>query len=510
MAHPSPSFSSSAASPGVDPRVSSSSQGPDPAKSVPGDDLQRAISNLRAEIGQAGCDVDLWLQHVAETAQRTTAANGAAIAMRQETEIVCRARAGEMAPPLGTKLDASSGISGECLRTARPVRCEDTTRDARVDPEVRRQLGLWSLAAVSLGQEPNVIGILEVFSALPYSFSLRHLEMLQQLAELVMATQRMSTAAAVEEEKERNSRLTAIPTPPAAQSEGPTLGLRERVGKFLEKERQTLVHAFQTGGGRRKLAVFGMAALAISLGLGWFFGQAEPAKSSPPGSSQAVTRHVRSSSPNTSAPLVWGPQPAAPVTATTVKPSPSSVVVMAGKRENVKVGGELPATSTGADVAAQNQQPYGDQVHIVVVERRPVGAIPAVPSQSSLENAPTLAAADSGTPDPLGTVLSAPASLPEAGMPVSQGLTGGVLLHHVQPAYPEEARAMRLEGAVVLQAIVAADGRVQRVHVISGHPLLAGAARSAVAHWRYRPFLLNGTPVPMQTEIKVDFKLPTE
>lgn len=493
MAHPSLSFSNPTASPGVDSHIPANAGAAETGKSGSNDDLQRAIDTLRAE---SGWTIEQWLQRVAEIAQRVTAANGAAIAMRQDSEIVCRARAGEMAPPLGTKLDANSGISGECLSTARPVRCEDTTRDARVDPEVRRQLGLWSLAAVPLGQESNVIGILEVFSALPYSFSLRHVEMLQQLADLVIAAQGGATGALAPGERERNLLLGGVT---AQARPEPTLGLRERIANFLDDERAVLLHAFQTQSGRRRLAVTTMAALAISLGLGWFFGQAEPTKSSPPRTSDAPARHVRSASSNASTALVWGPQTKPASAGNNVKPNPSSIVVMAGKRENVNT----------EDVVGR-PEPQGNAVHMVVMERKPLSVIPATDSGSAAENAPALAAVGSGTQDPLGTVLSAPLNLPEAAMAVSKGVTQGVLVQHVQPAYPMQARAMRLEGSVVLQALVLADGRVQQVHVISGHPLLAGAARSAVAHWRYRPFLLNGTPVPMRTQIQVDFKLPTE
>jgi protein TonB len=93
-------------------------------------------------------------------------------------------------------------------------------------------------------------------------------------------------------------------------------------------------------------------------------------------------------------------------------------------------------------------------------------------------------------------------------MNVSAGLTQGVVVHRVQPVYPPQARTMRLEGTVLLQATVAEDGTVRQISVTSGPPLLARAAETAVARWRYRPFLLNGKPIAMRTEITLDFKLP--
>jgi len=80
----------------------------------------------------------------------------------------------------------------------------------------------------------------------------------------------------------------------------------------------------------------------------------------------------------------------------------------------------------------------------------------------------------------------------------------------VQPLYPPQARTLRLGGTVVLHAVVEEDGTVHDLSLVSGHPVLAHAAISAVRQWRYRPFRLNGKPVAMRTEIRVDFKLPSD
>ena len=67
---------------------------------------------------------------------------------------------------------------------------------------------------------------------------------------------------------------------------------------------------------------------------------------------------------------------------------------------------------------------------------------------------------------------------------------------------------MRLEGPVVLEATVSEKGQLENVKVVSGHVMLAQAAIDAVRQWRYRPYLLNGKPVRMQTKITVNFKMP--
>jgi len=75
------------------------------------------------------------------------------------------------------------------------------------------------------------------------------------------------------------------------------------------------------------------------------------------------------------------------------------------------------------------------------------------------------------------------------------------------PAYPETAKEDRIEGPVVVQAIISKDGFVDRVHVIEGNPRLRSAATEAISKWRYKPYLLNGHPVEVATTITVDFSL---
>jgi periplasmic protein TonB len=90
---------------------------------------------------------------------------------------------------------------------------------------------------------------------------------------------------------------------------------------------------------------------------------------------------------------------------------------------------------------------------------------------------------------------------------VSEGVMAGALVHRVDPAYPTIARNMRLSGVVRLRAIIAADGSVQQLELLSGHPILAQAAKAAVEQWRYRPTLLDGVPVEVETYITVTFIL---
>ncbi|MGE5569934.1 MAG: energy transducer TonB [Rhodospirillales bacterium] len=81
------------------------------------------------------------------------------------------------------------------------------------------------------------------------------------------------------------------------------------------------------------------------------------------------------------------------------------------------------------------------------------------------------------------------------------------LIDRVIPPYPALARRARIEGAVRLRAVISRDGRVQEISLIEGHPLLVPAAVEAVRQWRYRPTMLNGEPVEVDTEITVFFTL---
>jgi protein TonB len=81
------------------------------------------------------------------------------------------------------------------------------------------------------------------------------------------------------------------------------------------------------------------------------------------------------------------------------------------------------------------------------------------------------------------------------------------LIHDVTPKYPPEAGRERIEGTVVLRAVIGKDGSVQDVRVESGLPVLAQAAMDAVKQWRYKPYLLNGEPVEVDSRITINFTL---
>ncbi len=90
---------------------------------------------------------------------------------------------------------------------------------------------------------------------------------------------------------------------------------------------------------------------------------------------------------------------------------------------------------------------------------------------------------------------------------ISQGVTKGLLIHRVEPSYPPLARQARVQGEVVLSAVIDREGNIQNLQLVSGHPMLVPSAIAAVKQWHYKPYLLNGQPVEVETTITVIFAL---
>jgi len=123
-----------------------------------------------------------------------------------------------------------------------------------------------------------------------------------------------------------------------------------------------------------------------------------------------------------------------------------------------------------------------------------VGTDVGLPFAATIESAKPAAAAEPVKPKP--TSIHASSTLSQA-----------MLIHQVKPPYPPLARAARVSGTVRLAAVIARDGTIQHLQLVSGPPLLVKAALEAVQQWRYKPTLLGGEPVEVITEILVNFNL---
>lgn len=171
------------------------------------------------------------LQLVAERAVSITGADGLAIALAQNNEIVLRAAAGMVRPDVGARIDRDSAFSGACFRTAQVINCDDTETDPRVNLQACRKLGARSMVAVPLCGRRRVIGVLEAFSTWPFAFNDSDVRNLTLLAELVLAAlkpedeDRFAQSAQVAATKLEPPKPTVVPGPkdvaPAAPAQTP-------------------------------------------------------------------------------------------------------------------------------------------------------------------------------------------------------------------------------------------------------------------------------------------------
>lgn len=277
-------------------------------------------------------------------------------------------------------------------------------------------------------------------------------------------------------------------------------------------------HATEGSGGARKYAGIA-AAVALVVALGYFgytkFGGSNPASQN----AMQKPQPVQASVPNPVA------SPASSMAATEpspVTPAPSTAVVSQPVSKPKAGLNSAPVTK----IAAGKEEEAAPEVVTKTFAPAPmhVKTEPAAAKAQAPKQAPTPPPADDTAavlPNPLAvgsandstlpSLVPVPANLPVAPagtVKISQGVSQGLLIKKVQPQYPQNARAMRIEGPVQMQALIDKEGKITNVKVVKGQPVLARAAVDAVRQWRYKPYYLDGQPVEIQTEITVMFKLP--
>jgi protein TonB len=111
----------------------------------------------------------------------------------------------------------------------------------------------------------------------------------------------------------------------------------------------------------------------------------------------------------------------------------------------------------------------------------------------------------------IGGIIGSAAPPPKVATPqklrVSSGVADGLKIHDVTPAYPQMARIAHIQGDVLLQATISKSGVIENLRAVQGHPILIQAAMDAVKQWKYKPYILNGEPVEVETTIKVQFHM---
>ena len=182
-------------------------------------------------------------------------------------------------------------------------------------------------------------------------------------------------------------------------------------------------------------------------------------------------------------------EPSAPVNKPSVKPSAAKTSPIA------------PDTVTKASEVPKSSAP-------LIVKGGETGAVRSQESQEAPSLAVTAQADNKALAGIIGTTSAALPKQPQQTLRVSQGVSQGLLVKRVTPLYPQQARQMRLEGAVLLLATIGKSGDVTNVKQLNGDGILGRAAADAVRQWKYKPYYLNGEPIEIQTQITVNFRLP--
>ncbi len=197
--------------------------------------------------------LDEVLQLVAERAIAITGADGIAIALAENNEIVLRASSGTVRPDVGARIDRDSAFSGACFRTAQIINCDDTETDPRVNLQACRKLGSRSMIAVPLCGRRRVIGLLEAFSAEPFGFNDSDICSLSLLAELIVGAlkpededrfaQSAQVAAAALEEPPASKAPKEPPAPPIVPPPAKTIAPAKPAEKTAGVAPQPVVEA---------------------------------------------------------------------------------------------------------------------------------------------------------------------------------------------------------------------------------------------------------------------------
>jgi hypothetical protein len=160
-----------------------------------GGDGCAASATVQYEFSSLGTDLTAALRLIGERARSLTRGSSAAIALLHKGSVICRASVGEKAPALGTRLDVNSGLSGECFRVGRALRCDDTEMDPRVDLEICRRLGVRSILAAPVRYERDTVGLLMVFATDAFNFDEGDVAVVESLAHTVIVSMRRAASA---------------------------------------------------------------------------------------------------------------------------------------------------------------------------------------------------------------------------------------------------------------------------------------------------------------------------
>ena len=430
----------------------------------------------RAEELPSDLALDLRLHEILEDAIQATAATGAMIALASGDNLVCRATSGEKAPGTGTFVNTHSGLAGVCVQTREMQRCDDTLTDPRVNTDACRALDVRSIVVLPVLEGTRLWGILELFSSSPSAFSDADVPDLLVLGRRVSHTVR----DAVE-----GGSVTPSPDPLSAL-------VKAHQDQTETEAREILKSGLHDPSAHRRdyrTGALTVVVIALAVLLGWMVGRVGWSMSFNRSGAQlpATTEEI----PTTT----QGTLQSAPVTAE--KPADS---VKAASLASVPPPASRPSPKPRNEPKAESKAETGEP---------PGGLVVYEQGKVVFRMAPTPKSSASGSVSgSVPTAETEEADAPAETTALSSSATNNYLLKRVEPQYPEEAKQRRIEGPVVLNALVGTNGVVRELKVVSGDRLLAKSATDAVRQWRFQPHRLNNRLVEFETQITVNFALP--
>ncbi|HYL13689.1 MAG TPA: TonB family protein [Terriglobales bacterium] len=473
--------------------------------------LGEVASTLAAQgLESSQLALDLILHDLADRARMGTGASGAAIALERNGVVVCRAAAGATVPDLGVRINTESGLTGACIRGRKRQWCSDTETDPRVDPDACRQLGVRSIVVVPLFLGSDLVGVFEIFAPQADAFGERDLTTLQDLGQWVTEALQSSVGKATAPPVS-----APAPAPTSARTVEPVSYPEQAVIALAEQPDHELPAVDQSTRILRAVVLALATVLCLLLGFRWGWQRAYNDRAP----QAAPTVAAAESHPTEAVPEETTPETTpAKLRSKAVKPSAGSQRKHTTKND----AGGLVVFQDGNIVYQQKPAaggPEGQPTNVAGETAKTDSVSSAAQASPETQNVPTKLAPEQqvvaslprsslSTISPGITLPSPSVAAPVLAPRVSQGVTGGKLLHRVDPIYPYQAKQQHIDGDVVLQARIGKDGRVAEVKAVRGNAFLANAAVAAVRQWRYEPYKLNGDPVDMQAEIVIKFALP--
>lgn len=456
---------------------------------LPPPDLTRVLEHHLATAFPPDLAFDLVLNELVVRAADATGASSAALALLRGGEMVWRAATGPHVPGLGVPVNTRDGLVAACVRNRASQLCNDAESDPRVDSTASQNSWFRSMVIVpvfddkpdevpDLNTQPEVVGVLQVFSPTPHAFSEASQSLLEEFAgeasHVCRAAEHLGNQVAttapsdIDLLKSFESTTTNFQEPPArvatvAQTyEGWTLALGALV----------------------ILAAIGVSFLVGSR-VGW----------------------ISSRRPIAPPPAVASVPPVALPSAPAQPPAAQSAEVPRTKPAKAKAK-QTAASSDNPPDASSGELIVYEKGKVIFRLKSPATANASSSVASGVPPPPlTRDKARSQVGSPVVQASSSKRIAAHAAVWLAPNEAEQRLLSRVDPPYPADAIAAHRSGNVVLEVNVGEDGTVTSVRPLLGDPLLTGAAAAAVRSWRYQPYRSHDQPSSFQTDVTMTFQL---